>query len=208
MGRTPESMGEETVQSIREEGVASVEPESVMEVGTESNTREAAVSGSVSVTVRATDSGVEVRTMSVMGRMVGDDCPAALTVSMTGGAGEPCEGEWPESLGGGGVGGGGLGGGGGGAISLTQGEVESNCCGWESTTGGVGESLVEGGHVESSAISNWMEMSECVLTDGGGSVEMLQSVMGTGEGAGDGERPSCIGGAGDSSGAVVGAEVA
>lgn len=40
--RTPESMGEETVQSIREGGAAaSVEPESVLEIGTESMTREA-----------------------------------------------------------------------------------------------------------------------------------------------------------------------
>ncbi len=44
MERTPESMGEETVQSIRNGGVASVEPESVMEVGTESTAREAAES--------------------------------------------------------------------------------------------------------------------------------------------------------------------
>lgn len=44
MERTPESMGEETVQSIREGGVASAEPESVMEVGTESMAREAAES--------------------------------------------------------------------------------------------------------------------------------------------------------------------
>lgn len=40
MERTPESIGEETVQSIRERGVASVEPE----VGAESMAREAAES--------------------------------------------------------------------------------------------------------------------------------------------------------------------
>lgn len=44
MERTPESMGEETVQSIREGGVASVEPEYVMEVGADSMAREAAES--------------------------------------------------------------------------------------------------------------------------------------------------------------------
>lgn len=38
MGRTPESMGEETVQSTREGGAASVGPESVVEVGAESCT--------------------------------------------------------------------------------------------------------------------------------------------------------------------------
>lgn len=42
MERTPESMGEETVQSIRESGVASVEPKSMTEVGTEPMAAEAA----------------------------------------------------------------------------------------------------------------------------------------------------------------------
>lgn len=41
MERTPESMGEETVQSITEGGTASVGPESVTEVGIESTTMEA-----------------------------------------------------------------------------------------------------------------------------------------------------------------------
>lgn len=35
-------------------------------------------------------------------------------------------------------------------------------------TGGMGESLVEGVDVDSSTISNWMGMSECVLMEGGG----------------------------------------
>lgn len=83
-----------------------------------------------------------------------------------------------------------------GDTSLTQGEVESNCGGWESTTGETGESLGE--CVDSSTISNWMGMSECVLMEGGGgSVEMLQSVIGTGEGAGDGGGLSCIDGVGE-----------
>lgn len=80
--RTPESMGEDTVQSIREEGVASVEAESVMEDGIESKTRRVADRGSVSVTVRVADSRVEVCAMSVTGRMEGD-CAALLTVFMT-----------------------------------------------------------------------------------------------------------------------------
>lgn len=42
--RTPESMGEETVQSIREDGAASVDPESGMGVGAESTEEEAAES--------------------------------------------------------------------------------------------------------------------------------------------------------------------
>lgn len=43
-----------------------------------------------------------------------------------------------------------------------------------------------------------MGMSECALMEGGGSVEMLQSVIGTGEGVGDGGRLSCIDGVGES----------
>lgn len=98
MGRTPESMGEETVQSIREGGVASVEPESVME----SMAWGAAESCSGStMSVRVVDSGVEVCTMSVTGRMVGIGT-AALTTSTTGGLEESAEGI--GSMGGGGVG--------------------------------------------------------------------------------------------------------
>lgn len=149
----------------------------------------------MSVTVRAVDSGVGACTMSVTGRMEGDNA-VVLTVSMTGGMEESAEGVWPESMVGGGVGEGekvaGLGEvGEGGERSLTQGEVESNCGGWESITAGMGESLVEGVDVDSSTISNWMGMSEFALMEGGGSVEMLQSVIGTGEGAGDGGRLSC-----------------
>lgn len=81
--KTPVSMGEEMVQSIIEGGVASVEPESVMEFGTESKTREAAESGTMSVTVRGADSGVELCTMSVTGRMVGH-CAVVLTLAKTG----------------------------------------------------------------------------------------------------------------------------
>lgn len=46
----------------------------------------------------------------------------------------------------------------GGDISLTHGEVMSNCGGWESTTGGMGESLVERVDADSSTISNWKGM--------------------------------------------------
>lgn len=73
----------------------------------------------------------------------------------------------------------------------------------------MGESLVEGGDVDSSPIFNWMGMSECVLMEGEGSVEMLQSVTGTGEGAGEGGRLSCIDGVGESRGRLAaGARVA
>lgn len=41
---------------------------------------------------------------------------------------------------------------------------------------------MEGVDVDSSTISKWMGMSECALMVGGRSVEMLQSVIGTGEG--------------------------
>lgn len=112
--RTPESMGEDTVQSIREEGVASVEAESVMEDGTESKTRRVADRGSVSVTVRVVDSRVELRAMSVTGRMEGD-CAALLTVFMTARVEESS-----EPMHGGGVFGGKT------YFSSTQGEVESN----------------------------------------------------------------------------------
>lgn len=81
------------MQSIREVGVASVGPESVMGVGAESKRRGAAESGTMSVTVRATESGAVVFTMSVTGRMVAGGA-AVLTASMTGGL--------EESAGGGG----------------------------------------------------------------------------------------------------------
>ena len=58
--------------------------------------------------------------------------------------------------------------------------------------------MVEGGDVVSSTIFNWIGMSESVLMEGGGSAEMLQSVIGAGEGAGDGGRPSCTDGVGES----------
>lgn len=148
----------------------------------------------MSVRVRVADSGVEVCTMSVTGRMVGIGA-VVVTVSMTGGVEESPEGIWPESMGGGGEGEretvtGLRGVGGRGDVSLTQGEAESNC--------GGGVALVEGVDVESSTISNWMEMSECALMEGGGSVEMLQSVIGTGEGVRDGGRLSCTDGVGES----------
>lgn len=72
IGRTPESMGEETVQSISEGGAAAaVRSGSTLEF-IESKTRETAESGTMSVTVRGVDSGVEVNTMSVTGRTAGD----------------------------------------------------------------------------------------------------------------------------------------
>lgn len=49
-------------------------------------------------------------------------------------------------------------------------------------TGGIGECPVEGLDVDSSTNSNWMGMSEFALRELGGSVEWLQSVIGTGEG--------------------------
>lgn len=134
--------------------------------------------------------------MSVTGRMVG--ICGVLTVSGTGGVEEAAEGVLPESM----VGGEtttGLGGiGERGDISLTQGVVGSNCGGWGSMNGGIGESLGEGVDVDSSTISNLMGMSECVLMEGGRSVEMLPSVIGTGEGVGDGGRLSCADGVGES----------
>lgn len=67
----------------------------------------------------------------------------------------------------------------------------------------MGESLamgMTGVDVDSSTDggSNWMGMSESVQMEGGGSMEMLQSVAGTGEGVGEGGALSCIGGAGAS----------
>ncbi len=152
----------------------------------------------MSVTVKVVNSGVEVCTMSVTGRMVGIGA-VVLTVSATGGVEESAEGKWPESVGEGktATGIGGLGGlGGREDISFRQGDSESNCGSWESMTGGMGESLVEGVDVDSS-ISNWMGMSECVLMEGGGSVEMLQSATGTAEGVGDGGGLSCVDGEGE-----------
>lgn len=81
-----------------------------------------------------------------------------------------------------------------GAISLTQGPVESSCGDWDFKTGGMGDSLIEGGDVDSSVIPNWMGMSEFVLIEGGRSETMLHSVIGTGEEAGDGGRLSCVDG--------------
>lgn len=80
------------------------------------------------MSVRVVDSGVEVCTMSVTGRMVGTGA-VVLTVSMTGGVDESTEGTWPESMGGGETATGLRGLGEGGDISLRQGEVESNCGG-------------------------------------------------------------------------------
>lgn len=65
-------------------------------------------------------------------------------------------------------------------------------------TGGTGQTLVEGVDGDSSTISNWMGMSECALMEGEGSVEMLKSVIGTGEGVRDGGRLSCKDGEGGS----------
>lgn len=142
--------------------------------------------------------------MSVTGRMVGTGA-VVLTVSMTGGVEKGSGGVWPESMGGGGVGEGetvtGLGGEGEqGDISLTQGEVGSNCGDWGCMTGGMGESLVGGVDVESSTISKWMGMSVCTLMGGGASEEVLsmRSVIGA-EGVGDGGRLSCIDGVRESS---------
>lgn len=140
--------------------------------------------------------------MSVTGRTVGISA-VVLTVFITGGVEEASEGVWPESMGGGGVGEGKtvsvLGGvGGRGDISLTQGDVGSNCSCSGSITGGMGESLFEGVDVDCSTISNWVGMSEFALMEGGRSVEMWQSGTGTGEGVGDGGRLSCMDGVGDS----------
>lgn len=150
------------------------------------------------MSVRVADSGSEVCTISVTGRMVGTGA-VVLTVSMTGGLKEPIEGIRPESMHGGGVDEGeivtGLGGvGEREGLSIIQGEVEFNFDGWESMTGGVGECLGEGVVADSSNNSNSMGMSESALKEGGGSEEMLQSGIGTGEGVGDGGRSSCIDG--------------
>lgn len=76
-----------------------------------------------------------------------------------------------------------------GTVSKTRGGAES----------GTVSMTVRGGGGDSSTISNWMGMPECVLMEGGGSVELLElSVIGTGEGAGDGGRLSCIDGVGES----------
>lgn len=145
------------------------------------------------------DSGVEVCTISVTGRMVGIGA-VVLTVSMTGELKEPIEGIRPESMHGGGVDGGeivtGLGGvGEREGLSITQGEVEFNFDGWESMTC-MGECLVEGVVADLSNNCNSMGMSEFALKEGGGSEEMLQSGIETGEGVGDGGRSSCIDGVG------------
>lgn len=129
----------------------------------------------MSVTVRAVDSGVGVCTISVTGRMERDGV-VVLTVSMTGGMEESAEGVSPESMVGGGVDEGeivaGFGEvGEGGEMSLTKGEVESNCGCWESITPGMGDSLVEGIDGGSSTTSNCMGMSEFALMEGGGSLE-------------------------------------
>lgn len=62
----------------------------------------------------------------------------------------------------------------------------------------MGESLGGGVDVDSSTVSNWMGMSDCVLMGGGGSAETVSSGTGTGEGAGDGGRLPCIDGVRDS----------
>lgn len=136
MERTPKSIGEETVQSNTEGGVASAELGSVIEVGTES------CSG-WEMSVKVVDSGVGAGTMSVTGRMVAVD-EVALTLSSTGGGGESAGGMWSGSVGEGETGA---------DISLSQGAVDSNSAGSESTTGGTSESLEEGVDVDSSTIS-------------------------------------------------------
>lgn len=190
--RAPVSLGEETEESIREGGVASVEPAATL-----SDEAKSGGGWTISVTGRVVDPGVEVCTMSmsVTGRIVGVTA-VALTVSLTGGDVKSTDGVWPESAGRGREGRedegetvAGLEGTGETAdTSLTQAEVESNCSGWESLVEGV----VVG--VDSSPISGWVGMSEWALIEGGRSLEMLQSVTRTGEGAGDGGRLSCIGG--------------
>lgn len=136
MERTPESMGEETVQSNTEGGVASAELGSVVEVGT------GPCSG-CAMSVKVVDCGVGVGTMSVTGRMVGVDV-VALTLSRAGGEGESAGGIWSGSVGEGETGA---------DISLSQGAAESTSAGSESTTGGTSESLEEGVDVDSSTIS-------------------------------------------------------
>lgn len=152
----------------------------------------------MSVTTRGADSGVEVCTISVTGRMVGTGTVVS-TVSMTQGLKEPIEGKRPESMCGGGEDEGEIVSGLRGVgewrdLSLTQGEVRSNFGSWESMTGRIGECPVEGLDVDSSTNSNLMGMSEFALRERGDSVERLQSVIRTGEGVGDGRRLSCIDG--------------
>lgn len=149
--------------------------------------------------VAAADSGAAACTISVTGRTVGigalvQTVSAAGAGSMHGGGVD--EGEMVAGLGG--VRGRG-------DLSLTQGGVESD--GWESRTGGVGESesmtggigesesmtggmgecLEEGIRVDSSSKSNSCGMSEFALREGRSSVG---AVSGTGEGVGDGGRSS------------------
>lgn len=136
MERTPESMGEETVQSNTEGGVASAELGSTLEVGTESCSGWA-------MSVKVVDSGVGVGRMSVTGRMVGVDV-MALTLSRSGREVESAGGIWSGSVGEGETGA---------DISLSQGVVGSTSAGSESTTGGTSESFKEGMDVDSFTIS-------------------------------------------------------
>lgn len=88
------------MQSIREEGASSVEPDSLMGLDTESKMREIVESGTMSVTVKMLDSGVEVCTMSVTGR-TGGDIVIGLSAGTVGGVEESTEGLLSESIGGG-----------------------------------------------------------------------------------------------------------
>lgn len=100
MARAPESMGEETVQSSSEEGVTFKEPKSVAEVGAESKARLVSESGTLSLTVSVSGSGVELFTIGVMGRMFG----VGAGVSVRGAGQGSSEGMCSESVGGGGGG--------------------------------------------------------------------------------------------------------
>lgn len=195
MERTPESIGEETVQSIRvgAESMATLAVESCAG-GTVSVTTlaaESCVGGSVSVTAEVADSGVKVCTICVTGRTMGI-CAFILTVSVTAGLKKPLVGIRSESQCGGGLNEVETVTGLGKDLSLTQGESKSGR--QESVRGVMGECLVEGADVDSSTSSNWMGMSEFVLAEGESSVEVSQCVIGTGEGVKDGGRLLCVDG--------------
>lgn len=57
------------------------------------------------------------------------------------------------------------------------------------------------GETDSSIIPNWMGMSEFVLMEGGRSVSMLLSIIGTGEEEGDEGRLSWLNGVGSTTAA-------
>lgn len=203
MERTPESIGEETVQSIRvgAESMATLVAESCAggTVSVTTLTAESCAGGSVSVTADVADSGMKVCTISVTGRTLGI-CAFILTVSVAAGLTKPLVGTSSESQWGAGLNEvetlTGLGEG----LSLTQGESKSGR--HESARGVMGECLVEGADVDSSTSSNCMGMSEFVLAEGGSSADVSQCVIGTGEGLKDEGRLLCVDGVTESANMV------